>query len=299
MNLLRRLLRYDHTHYAWWEHWITRLAFASLIWRGYPKVTNYTGQPRPNGLAHFFDFTFFANPRIVEILQVVFVIALAFYAIGRLRVIALPVLTGILISANTLGNSQGAINHITQIMVLVMLGQTFSIWHAAIAYRKLEPQQRHARTEDNLIAASIQVMAAVYVVSGITKLVNSGGEWIMNVPNLAVQFAKNLDMHWYNFLTPAQGNTELIIHYVTHYPNIARAIFGTGLVLELFAFLALLNRWWALFMGLSLLLMHETISRIMHLGFLYNKLLLIIFFINIPWCIVWLVRRLRPTPVPA
>ncbi len=294
MNRLPAWFRPVNVRYEWWEEWVMRLAFAALLVRGMPEVTHFTGQPVPNGLAHWMDFTFLSDPAVVLWLRWIYGAMIGLYVLGIWRMLSLPVLAAVLVSYGTLGNSQGAINHITQIFVLVVLGQVVSAWHSGLWLRRriTDKSEYRRQANDNLIHATLQVMAAVYVVSGLTKLINSGGEWIWSVPNLAVQFAKNLDMAYYNTLQTPEGGTVAVIAWIAEWPNAARLLFGTGLVLELFAFLALLRREWAALMGLSLLLMHATISHIMHLGFFYNKILLLVFFINIPFWIVCVARRI-------
>ena len=135
---------------------------------------------------------------------------------------------------------------------------------------------------------SLATIAAGYVVSGVSKLVRSGGQWIHNIPNIALQVEKNARAEFYNNLDPTvlEGKRQ-IVDLIAGNPGLARVFFGTGLFLELFAFVALFSRWWSLAMGFSLILLHVTVTQVMHLGFYNNKFLLMVFFVG---PLYWLVE---------
>ena len=70
--------------------------------------------------------------------------------------------------------------------------------------------------------------------------------------------------------------------------------FSIGLALELFAFVALFNRGFMALAGIGLMLMHISISQVMNLGFFYNKWMLAIFWVNVPfWCMAVVSSRSR------
>ena len=68
----------------------------------------------------------------------------------------------------------------------------------------------------------------------------------------------------------------------------ARAVFAPGLLLELFAFLALLSRRWALAIGLGLVTLHASIEYMMSLHFPLFQYSVAIWMINLPfWLVTW------------
>lgn len=279
---------FSKVHYESWEWTLMRLAFAWFgIYKGTPLDLPYHAQPDPAGIAQFVDVTWITSSPWQSVLTILFYGLIFLYCINRLPLIATGGLLTIQTLAGTLGNSQGATHHTTQIVGFVLLGQVL-----AHVYWKLRRQNNKALTgpapPSSLIYLSQQLLAAGYVASGISKIVRSRGNWISDTANFPVQLAKGRDKQYYDFLveTPAETGAWML-RLLTDYPALAKALLGTGLFLELFAFLALLNRPLLALFGIGLLAMHATISEFMGLGFAFNKAALLIFFINVPW---WLVR---------
>jgi len=82
-------------------------------------------------------------------------------------------------------------------------------------------------------------------------------------------------------------------------PMITRVLMGGGLAIELFAFLALRSRLWALVAGLAIIALHWGIDISMGLFFKYHIALVIIFYLNLPYWIGRLIpagEKLRRQP---
>ena len=124
--------------------------------------------------------------------------------------------------------------------------------------------------------------AAAYVVCGIVKLVNSSFQWIQKVPYLAVQLLKSNWDGYYDSLEPIHEWIPKLTQAIVDYPNIARLVFGGGLLIELAAFVVLINRKWALVGGLSIIALHLSISKVMDLHFEYHMAAALIFLVNLP-----------------
>jgi hypothetical protein len=116
-------------------------------------------------------------------------------------------------------------------------------------------------------------------------LVSSGGNWLADTPYFGLQIVKSQGMAFYTHLVPADDLTWLAQYFIDH-PIVAQTFIGAGLPLELFAFLALLNRRIALVYGLLLMALHYMLTEVMSLGFLYHKYLLLVLFVNPVWW-VW------------
>ena len=278
-------LRETLVTYAPWEMFLMRLA---ILWPCWSLVERQVVavQPTPNGLAHFVDLTFLARPEVQSGVVIAFFIAAIFYVIDRWALPALGIITALLIAKGTLINSQGAINHSLQLLVLVLLAQ----WIVKLALRRAPRNERQARE----IHWSKIVIAASYVSSAFVKLFASNVFWVARVPYLALQIIKSNLQSYYTDLEPmATGWVAEFPYWVASHPNLARLFFSGGLLLELGAFLALINRRWALGIGLLILLFHESISFLMSIDFKNHVWLVLIFFINLPWVIVQGVRLLR------
>jgi hypothetical protein len=142
---------------------------------------------------------------------------------------------------------------------------------------------------------SRQMLAATYVVSAISKLAGSGGRWIWQTPNFALQIRKANDMQYYSTLEASPGHVDWLARLLLDHPWLARFVIGAALPLELFAFLGCFNRRLGAIVGLVLIGFHSTVSELMQLGFALNKYLLFIFFVNLPFwlCSTWKKFRTR------
>jgi hypothetical protein len=145
--------------------------------------------------------------------------------------------------------------------------------------------------------ASTVVFAGGYVVCGIVKLVNSDFQWVAKVPNLSVQLLKSNWSSYYDTVPQAIIPGHLMppsspawldqaVQAIVNYPNFARLFFGAGLLIELGAFVILINRRWAFFGGIAIVALHMSISEVMQLHFAYHIAAAIIFLINIPGAIL-------------
>ena len=140
-----------------------------------------------------------------------------------------------------------------------------------------------AETHRRLVHAAKVALVSCYVTSAITKLERSEGEWLQRTPNLAVAIAKTNTKSYLNIQEPADHLAKAVPQFIIDHPNVTRVFFGLGFALELFSFLALLGRWPAVLIGVSLILMHDMIARVMDLHFAIFERLALIFLVNVPW----------------
>jgi hypothetical protein len=203
------------------------------------------------------------------------------------------------IAAGSIYNSQGAISHHLQIVPLVLIAQTaahfFDIFRTKRGGIADDPLRREAR----VVQWSQQAVVAVYLVSALTKLIHTSGAWILQSPMIVLQIIKTNDQTFYDTLDPAlAGSGQALADSLADHPLLVGAVMTAGLLIELTSPLLLLGRAWALFYGIALLAFHQTVDRVMHLPFLHNQLLLVIFIINVPFWIVLAVsaggRRATP-----
>ena len=254
-----------------WELLFLRAGLAIiLILSLHSNWPGFTDQPKPNGLAHLFDFSFFGEPEAMKILYPFYLAALALYTLGSFMPLALAFMTFFTTGVGTLMNSQGAIGHSTQLLAMIVLAQF--LVHTSYASLRLLRGPRGWLASPASCADSMDwsrnVIAAAYVVCGVVKLVNSKGLWIWNTPNLSLQLIKTNEMDYYNRLATEVGFwandfPEILVEH----PWFAQIFFGGGLFIELFAFVALLGKKWAFFGGLAIVALHLSISQIMRLNF--------------------------------
>jgi len=296
-SLWKRTLRFwfgfEPIHHAPWETLMMRLGVAIVTWVTVKDPALASGQPKPHGIANWLDLSWVASADTLGWVTPVIAIMLILYVLGiAVPVVLLPVLF-VSIAQGTLPNSQGAIGHTTQIITLVLIAQWLaSVWFIWRTMRK--PPTLDSYNGAQLMADwARQMVAATYVGSALTKLWESGGTWIQDSPYFGLQIVKSTEMGYYNYLQKP-GNAEWMGQFLVDHPMVAQFAIGAGLPLELFAFLALLNRRIALVYGICLIIFHSTVSEIMHLGFLYNKWLLLILFVNPLWWLAEGVKKMLP-----
>lgn len=281
--------RMDH---AGWETFFMRVivAMATLITLWHPSPFN--SQPQPHGLAAWgMDFSWLGDPSLTSTLRGVHMVCCVLYVFGFMPVLVLlpPLIASL--GMGVLGNSQGAIGHATQIVTTVLLLQWLAYAWAAIQPRTRLGMPRGYNGHQLAVDWSRQGIAATYVVSAISKLIESKGDWISDTPNFGLQIVKSNNMGFYDWLAPrTTGLGAGMGQWFVDHPAFAMVIFGAALPLELFAFIGLHNRRAALLFGVSLFIFHSTVTEMMQLGFLYHKMLLLAFFINPAW---WVVEGMR------
>jgi len=289
-------LRETTVDHAAWEMLVMRSLCAWLMWRMLPEAVPYTTQPLPNGLGHLVDLTFLGHPATFALLRHLAPVALGLYALGIAPLLSLGYMAALLTGVGALENSQGAIGHHLQILCLVALAQ----WVAyAVTIRRGGPRLSGwgllplTAAHRSATQAAKLLLAAGYVTSGWTKLIASGGQWIVQLPNIALQLVKSQANVYYDTLALQPAWVTALPRLIADHPNLTRLAFTPGLLLELGAFLALTGRRASFWIGLGLLAMHVLARELMDLGFIAHEWLIIIFFINVPWLVCRALRRLR------
>lgn len=305
--LLRDWLRLEPIRHAAWEMVVMRLSFAMLVWDVHTGWINYwrhpwqallqmtipsrwndvpyASQPHPNGLGMWMDFSFLADNAFEPWLLLAAGVSLLLYVFGVPAAfsLAVPLLAGV--GAATLINSQGAIGHIAQGLHLCLL----VVWLAGVWSLVCKKRGRPLPCDFNAGQLEMdwarQGLAASYVVSAITKLIESQGRWFIEARYFPLGLVKNNDMQFYDTLDASARQMDWLPQLLMEHPLLCQFFFGIALPLELFVFLGLRNRRMAALFGIGLIVFHECVTQLTHLSFIFNKLLLLILFVNLPWWI--------------
>lgn len=280
---------------AAWEWAVMRAGFALVAWLDFldRQPFSYPGQPVPVGLAKIFDLTWLNHPWAYPAFVGAAAIGLAAYALGRGLAIALPVLTLLHTLMRTYENSQGSIHHSHHLITLVLLAQTVVV--LAARWRLLRGRRKGPEGGDDAPGGAAErswllyytqgAVAATYVVAALSKAINSKLMWIWNSPYVAFDFVKAQRQQYYKLLDPQFAGDTAAAEWVLSHPMLSRIGFGGAFFLELFALVALKSRPWAFWTGLALIALHRGIFWIMHLRFHNSELVLLIFFLNLPYWI--------------
>lgn len=276
-----------------WELFFIKAGFSLALFLSLPGFVSLPEQASPNGIARFVDLTFLSIPGVWGFFQAFTLIALVFYTLGVASIPALAWMSFVTVTCGTLQNSQGAINHLYQPVALMSLAQLF----VGLFGLFVRPGGRRRFWFDDvegqrtIVHAAKVIFVACYVTSAITKIDRTDGQWMWKTPNLALQIVKtNSDYYHSTGEQPAEFIAAAPDWMASH-PNLTRLLIGPALLLEFFAFLMLIGRWPALLMGTALISMHEGIDGLMRLNFWLWQLLLVVFFLNVPYWLVQLAKR--------
>ncbi len=286
---------------------LVRFLFALLVWDLIPWSAEipYTGQPNPVGLAGLgIDLTWITRGGTLFWYNLLLGGLLIPYILGRALPFVTPVITLLAILPGTLENSQGYINHDTQLIPLILVAQSvWFIWRA-IRHGLGEKGLVSPERDRGAIYAAQQAIAAVYVVSGLTKVKESGFfGWIQKAVNYPIQLRKtNLSSYYSTLQDPGNGGSSLsgwasgAEAFFANHTALGQLLLSGGLILEVFAFVLLIGRRSALAVGCLIIFFHTTVSLFMKLNFRVNMEAAFIFLILpslVAWLEAWSERRTR------
>lgn len=281
------------------EGFLLRLLFAVFLIFTIRSQITYTSEPHPKGLLtilHWFGdgpyLTWLADAANWTVYKGIFIGLLAVYVSGYALVLVTPLLAVMHLLPFTLYASQGFNHHGNQIVTCTLIIQACCVlWYSFRHKTCLTPPVERLRGW--MLVQSQVILCGMYFISVFTKLDKSGGMWLFNSKYVAMDMLKTQRQSHLNNLDPAfAGNPPEAIWMLDH-PTLATLFFGSGLFLEFFCIFAIGHRWLGPIIGISLIVMHRAIDRLMGgVAFLNNELLAFIFLINLPFFMAWVVERL-------
>jgi hypothetical protein len=282
-----------------YEHrWFRALFAAAALLGLFTKPVRDGDFSFPKGIAAYVDLTFLQHDATLAVLLGLAVVAAVLFALGRAVVPAALYLFLISVAVFTANMSNAPkTRHDTNIIPLVLLGILLAHLHGAFLRRRDAASGEAPRIADLGVFYAGQMIAASYVVSGITKLWKTGGEWLEDSPLIALQVVRTQHCEFYSYLAPA-GDLERwfgFADFLVRHDWLTRGMFGAALALELFTFVALFGRIPAALIGLALIGFHLSVLALMNINFYLNVLVLAIFFVNVPY---WVVRLRSRRAVP-
>jgi hypothetical protein len=260
---------------------IMRILFALVVMDVIPAALPQLVLENPVGLARLgLDLSWL--PGAMPWLKGCSYALLVIYVLGRVPWLTTSLLVAITILVGTYTNSN-ALRHHHQIVSLILLAQ--AAWYGWWLIRKRLRHSDDALIRDRWAAfVSQQAIVAAYVVTAITKI-NSAGAigWVRAAgDNYAIQLREsNLQAHYSTLAARTEAGTALE-GLLSRQTGAAYAMLGAGLVIELFAFLALLGRPWSFVYGSLLVAFHALNSLFMNLNFRWHVEVIFIFLILPP-----------------
>ena len=222
------------------------------------------------------------------------------FVLGWVPVVALGYMVFLMVAWGSLRNSYGNIHHGTQIIGMVILGYfaayMWRLWAGRKEGRSLLKQVMVADHKTHALGWwwAFQAAAATYVVAGWSKLETSGLAWLTELPNMSLHVEK---LGWQHYMGTGERalleKSEGYATLVAGHPWLTIVLVGSGLFFELLAFIGLFGRVWAAVFGVGLYVMHIIVIEMMQLEFPLNSWVLLIFFVNLPFLIMWVLRKVR------
>ena len=287
MNRWKSSFRVEPMTWSAWETGLMRLGFAlvillsGIIWNAAQLPDPNLALEDLNGIAKVLPLRWLANPSVLMVGKPLVAAGLILYVVGLAPGLTLFPALLFMVGTGALRNSMGDITHHTQIVAMVLLAQW--LVYVIFAARRKGWWTTAADVQQRVIFYSILVLAASYFASGLVKLKASDFQWIEKVPALSVQIIKAVWSESYSTGVPVSGfKAETAPFWIAHHPQLARVIFGSGLLLELLGVLLVMSRRHARVIGVALIGMHMGISVLMDIEFWNHLLLVLIFAVNVP-----------------
>jgi hypothetical protein len=254
------------------DHWrleimLMRFLFALVIFDVLPSRLPPDPLRHPVGLAGMgLDLSWLGTGQTMPILFYLSLAMLTLYVSGYLAWLTTGWLAVVTILVGTYENSSGGdIRHHAQIVSLILLAQW--IWQLWATLRDGDGKNALWR-ERWSVFVSQQVIAAVYVTTGLAKVNKSGFlGWISASENFPLQLRKSNQQSFYNTLEKSHGWGATIEQYFISHPTISQLSLAGGLVLELAAVILLWGRRPAFFIGVLLVIFHTLNAVVMKLNF--------------------------------
>lgn len=274
------------------QEWFLIKLFTLGLWV-YPIIKviyRYHSIPFPEGLCLLGDYTFISEPPFSHLLTIATLGVSVLYLMERKMVFTTFCIALISVAVFSIERSNG-IYHRKELLSAVFIAQ-FIGYLTAYIYRK-KKHEKEIDAKNLAIRLSIQMVAAGYIIAGLTKVQTAGWEWISESPNAVVHVLKSFSQKsidtQFGFLL--EYGRFMVTNFIA-YPNLIRAVFVTALLIELCAFIAMFGRRNARIYGCILLTMHLGMLSMMGVFLVAFVGLILIYLINVPAILVSLYQLL-------
>lgn len=209
-------------------------------------VNQYTGNPYPEGVSRLLDFSFLSAAPFNYILFAALCVAVLLYFFEKQMIATLGLLSVVSVIVFTIERAQGVQSR-SELLSMILIAQF-------VAYLV---KRKEAGAYNTAIFFNVQMVAAAYVLSGITKLTTSGVDWIVNAQNAVLQITKIFGQLQIELgFNAGIGYSQWLTGVLLNHPHLTQFLFAMALAIELFAFVCLFSKTWARRYGLLLLALH-------------------------------------------
>lgn len=242
--------------------------------------------PHPVGIARIVDLKWAASRPAVRTLQQGAYVAALCLAAGLLVPVALVFLTAAIIIEVTFRSSYGAVNHGHHLLAVILTAQTAAmvVWNGAARW-DWDLGVVLGNSQASTVAWwTAQAIVAVYFTSGLSKLINTGGQWIARSPMLLLSAYERGDTGammgpWGQ--AQARDGVRRAAWFLDR-PLLTDCAFAGGVLVELAAPIGLLGKLALAAVGLAIIALHKGNRFLLGLPFPEYQLLVLIYLVNVP-----------------
>lgn len=207
------------------------------------------------------------------------------YIIEKQMMLTTFVLSFISMFVFSAGNSNG-IFYRSEILSCVLFAQF-------LAYTNYSLTKNKNQLYNNRFKFSVQLIASLYVLSAIKKLHTSGIYWILSYKEFALKAKTNILIIYANWGIDLTTYAELVYNTLYNNPIFTISILTISLLIEMLAFLMVVNKKATFIYGIVLLIFHLGIFITM---FVYVPPILIVvitFVFNLPYILYLIFKKLN------
>jgi hypothetical protein len=247
-----------------------------------------TGQPFPTGICSLVNCACLTQgyARIVTVVALVVLSLMYIFEIQFLLSSLLLFVLAVVILSIEEANGNPAENG--------LLSLVFFAQFLAYLFKKIKPDSNLVR---NRMQFSAQIFAAAYVLSAISKLWNSGIGWFTtDAPKFALEVLRVFNSRYITYGDIAyRDRGYALAGFLIQHLLFTKVILALALLIELFAFVLMINKKLAFYYAFLLLALHLGIYLSLGIFFPTVMLPMMIFFINpLYWLVVLVGYVYRP-----
>ncbi|OWY20987.1 hypothetical protein C7N43_00680 [Sphingobacteriales bacterium UPWRP_1] len=272
---------YFSNNYTYREWFFQKLGFAVLIFSlAYVVVFNYVVVPLPESICLFVDCTLLLKYPHWVLLVITGLLIL--YLNEKWMIATLSALSILVFLLCVIPDSNG---HLLWLEVLFTIPVVQLL--AYLLYSGNTQELAKSRVQ-----FSVAAIAAIYVLSGTTKLQDSHFTWVTQTQNLPIHVLKaSFNMAHSQLKGFTLSNTEwaqTVANWMLAHPKLLMVLTAFALGIELFAFLAVINKRFAWGYGFLLILLHAGVRMAMSIVLPFIVLAMLVYYVNI-FYFLWLV----------
>jgi hypothetical protein len=260
------------------------LGYAVLLMTAKMQFFRPSGSPsRPVGIARVIDLRWMSSQTATRALRYGTYLATVCYAADLLVPFALLFLSGAILLDATFRSSFGSVSHGEHLLLVVLMAQTLAVavWNAADRFDWDLGVLLAGSQPATAAWWSVQAIVAVYLTSGVSKLVETNGRWVHRSPGvlLAARSRVDTDQQMGPGRRKLAERSAPIVAWLSDRPGVARAAFATGLLIELASPVGLLDENALVAVGIALIALHTANGRMLGLPFSEYQLLVLTFLV--------------------